>query len=89
MHTQRWVHGHTALASFEDEEGINETLAQLLMVMEHLDDRIGPMLERDGEHFNRRWVNAGGQGQPIAGRGTAVHGASGECAYPGRTGGSR
>ncbi|EFJ49794.1 hypothetical protein VOLCADRAFT_80573 [Volvox carteri f. nagariensis] len=52
---QRWVHGHPAAASFEDEEGINETLAQLLMVMEHLDDRIGPMLERDGEHFNKRW----------------------------------
>ncbi|GLC35595.1 hypothetical protein PLESTM_000341200 [Pleodorina starrii] len=52
---QRWVHGHTAAASFDDEEGINETLAQLLMVMEHLDDRIGPMLERDGEHFNKRW----------------------------------
>ncbi|KAG2443763.1 hypothetical protein HXX76_002109 [Chlamydomonas incerta] len=52
---QRWVHGHTANASFEDEEGINETLAQLLMVMEHLDDRIGPALERDGEHFNKRW----------------------------------
>lgn len=55
------MHGHTALASFEDEEGINETLAQLLMVMEHLDDRIGPMLERDGEHFNRRW-GVGGWG---------------------------
>ena len=40
--------------SFEDEEAVNETLAQLLMVMEKLDDRIGPMLEQDGKHFNMR-----------------------------------
>jgi hypothetical protein len=40
--------------SFEDEEAVNETLAQLLMVMEKLDDRIGPMLEQDGRHFNLR-----------------------------------
>lgn len=40
--------------SFEDEEALNETLAQLLMVMEKLDDRIGPMLEQDGRHFNAR-----------------------------------
>jgi hypothetical protein len=40
--------------SFEDEEAVNETLAQLLMVMEKLDDRIGPMLEQDGKHFNLR-----------------------------------
>ena len=35
------------------------TSPQLLMVMEHLDDRIGPALERDGEHFNKRWVGRG------------------------------
>lgn len=52
---QRFVHGHHNLASFEDEEGINETLAQLLMVMEALDAQIGPMLEQDGQHFNKRW----------------------------------
>ena len=38
---QRFVAGHAPNASFDDEEGINETLAQLLMFMEHLDDRIG------------------------------------------------
>ncbi|MEW5300941.1 MAG: hypothetical protein WDW36_003832 [Sanguina aurantia] len=52
---QRFVNGHSNDASFDDEESLNETLAQLLMVMEHLDDRIGPMLEQDGAHFNRRW----------------------------------
>ena len=40
--------------SFDDEDGVNETLAQLLVVMEHLDERIGPMLEHDGQHFNKR-----------------------------------
>lgn len=28
------------------QEGINETLGQLLMVMEALDEKIGPMLEQ-------------------------------------------
>jgi hypothetical protein len=40
--------------SVEDEEALNETLAQLLLVLDELDDRIGPMLEQDGRHFNRR-----------------------------------
>jgi hypothetical protein len=53
---QRLISGHrSADKSFEDEEGVEETLAQLLMIMEALDDRIGPGLEKDGEHFNRRW----------------------------------
>jgi len=52
---QRFVNGHNTLASFDDEEGINETLGQLIMVMEALDEKIGPMLELDGQHFNRRW----------------------------------
>ncbi|EIE26811.1 HAD-superfamily hydrolase [Coccomyxa subellipsoidea C-169] len=38
-----------------DESSINATLAQLLMVMERLDAKIGPMLERDGREFNERW----------------------------------
>lgn len=50
---QRFVHGHNNLRSFDDEEGVNETLAQLLMVMEALDTQIGPMLEHDGQYFNR------------------------------------
>ena len=36
-------------------QAINETLAQLLMVMEKLDDRIGPMLEQvRGEQLRGR-----------------------------------
>lgn len=41
--------------SFEDAEAVNETLAQLLFIMERLDDKIGPMLEQDGHHFSGRW----------------------------------
>jgi hypothetical protein len=40
--------------SVEDEEALNETLAQLLLLLDELDDCIGPMLEQDGRHFNRR-----------------------------------
>jgi hypothetical protein len=40
----------------EDEEALNETLGELLLVLEQLDERIGPMLEQDGSHFNKRWV---------------------------------
>jgi hypothetical protein len=47
----------------EDEEALNETLGELLLVLEQLDGRIGPMLEQDGSHFNRRcvrgWVGVG------------------------------
>lgn len=38
----------------EDEEALNETLGELLLVLEQLDERIGPMLEQDGAHFNKR-----------------------------------
>jgi hypothetical protein len=47
--------GSSQLDSFDEEEAVNETLAQLLMVMEALDARIGPMLEQDGRHFNDKW----------------------------------
>jgi hypothetical protein len=40
--------------SAEDEEALNETLGELLLVLEQLDERIGPMLEQDGAHFNKR-----------------------------------
>lgn len=36
-------------------QGIDSTMAQLLMIMETLDTYIGPMLEQDGKHFSRRW----------------------------------
>ena len=53
---QRFLSNHRAAdKSFEDEEQVEETLAQLLMIMEALDDRIGPGLEKDGCHFNQRW----------------------------------
>lgn len=38
-----------------EEERINHALAQLLAVMERLDDIIGPAIERDGAEFNARW----------------------------------
>eukprot|EP00798_Chlamydomonas_sp_ICE-L_P002059 gene2059-18237_t len=40
---QRFVSGVRLTSTFEDEDRLNETLAQLLMVMEVLDDKIGPM----------------------------------------------
>lgn len=43
------------IASLDDEQELNDTLGQLLMVMSVLDDKIGPMIEADGMHFNRRW----------------------------------
>eukprot|EP00798_Chlamydomonas_sp_ICE-L_P002060 gene2060-18239_t len=52
---QRFVSGVRLTSTFEDEDRLNETLAQLLMVMEVLDDKIGPMLEEDGSEFNKRW----------------------------------
>lgn len=44
----------------EDEEALNETLGELLLVLEQLDERIGPMLEQDGSHFNKRCARTGG-----------------------------
>jgi hypothetical protein len=46
-----------SLSSFgpEDEEALNDTLGELLLVLEQLEERIGPMLERDGHPFNSRW----------------------------------
>ncbi|CAL8467153.1 g6689 [Coccomyxa elongata] len=45
----------TGGGAMRDEPSINATLAQLLMVMERLDAKIGPMLETDGRDFNQRW----------------------------------
>jgi HAD superfamily 5'-nucleotidase-like hydrolase len=39
----------------EDEQRVNEALAQLIAVMERLDDVIGPAIEQDGSDFNQRW----------------------------------
>ncbi|KAI3433722.1 hypothetical protein D9Q98_003530 [Chlorella vulgaris] len=43
------------LASLDDEQDMNDTLGQLLMVLQILDEEIGPMIEADGMHFNKRW----------------------------------
>jgi hypothetical protein len=72
--------GSSQLDSFDDEEAVNETLAQLLMVMEALDARIGPMLEEDGDNFNQRWgylSRWGGAGAGLGAEGATLllHGA--------------
>ncbi|CAN6815554.1 unnamed protein product [Brassica oleracea var. botrytis] len=46
-----WTLAATNLA---DQE-LTETMQKLLIVMQSLDDKIGLMLESDGELFNRRW----------------------------------
>lgn len=57
---QRHVNGHLGSdKSFDDEDAVNDTLAQLLMVMEHLDEKIRPMLEQDGALFNKRCGGGG------------------------------
>jgi hypothetical protein len=38
-----------------EEALINESLAELLTVMERLDEEIAPAIEADGHHFNARW----------------------------------
>ncbi|KAL1807496.1 hypothetical protein ACET3Z_024486 [Daucus carota] len=43
-----------AAAHMEDHK-LNESIQRLLVVMQRLDAKIAPLLERDGEHFNRRW----------------------------------
>ncbi|CAD7698278.1 unnamed protein product [Ostreobium quekettii] len=48
-------HNGQLLEHFHDEENLNRVLAQLLMVMNTLDEHIGDMLEREGEHFNKIW----------------------------------
>lgn len=43
-----------AATNMEDQE-LTETMQKLLIVMTRLDQKIAPMLEEDGEHFNKRW----------------------------------
>jgi hypothetical protein len=42
-------------ALFADEGWLEEQLAGLLRVMRRLDEDIGPLIARDGEHFSKRW----------------------------------
>ncbi|XP_031496925.1 uncharacterized protein LOC116262049 [Nymphaea colorata] len=43
-----------AATSMGDQE-LTETMQKLLIVMQRLDEKIAPMLEADGEKFNKRW----------------------------------
>ncbi|KAI4344700.1 hypothetical protein L6164_011897 [Bauhinia variegata] len=38
-----------------DDEDLTESMQKLLIVMKRLDEKIAPMLETDGELFNKRW----------------------------------
>ncbi|KAK1591104.1 hypothetical protein Q3G72_002392 [Acer saccharum] len=43
-----------AATNMEDQE-LTESIQKLLIVMQRLDEKIAPMLETDGELFNKRW----------------------------------
>ncbi|KAI8003264.1 Cytosolic purine 5'-nucleotidase [Camellia lanceoleosa] len=45
----------TLAATNMNDEELTESIQKLLIVMQRLDQKIAPMLEADGEHFNRRW----------------------------------
>ncbi|KAL6959101.1 hypothetical protein U1Q18_015945 [Sarracenia purpurea var. burkii] len=45
----------TLAATNLDDQELTESMQKLLIVMQGLDQKIGPMLEADGEHFNKRW----------------------------------
>ncbi|KAK3017218.1 hypothetical protein RJ639_007136 [Escallonia herrerae] len=45
----------TLAATHMDDKDLTESIQKLLIVMQRLDQKIAPMLEADGEHFNRRW----------------------------------
>ncbi|CAD6213077.1 unnamed protein product [Miscanthus lutarioriparius] len=45
----------TLAATCMDDQELMESMQKLLIVMQRLDEKIGPMLEADGELFNKRW----------------------------------
>eukprot|EP01018_Ginkgo_biloba_P025931 Gb_02845 [translate_table: standard] len=45
----------TQSATKMDERELTENMQKLLIIMQRLDQKIAPMLEADGEHFNKRW----------------------------------
>lgn len=45
----------TLAATNMDDQELTETMQKLLIVMQRLDQKIAPMLEADGELFNKRW----------------------------------
>jgi hypothetical protein len=40
-----------------DDQELTESMQKLLIVMQRLDEKIGPMLESDGELFNKRYTS--------------------------------
>jgi hypothetical protein len=40
-----------------DDQELTESMQKLLIVMQRLDEKIGPILESDGELFNKRYVS--------------------------------
>lgn len=44
----------TLAATNMEDEDLTESMQKLLIVMQRLDDKIGPMLEADGGLFNSR-----------------------------------
>ncbi|XP_030539967.2 5'-nucleotidase domain-containing protein 4 [Rhodamnia argentea] len=45
----------TLAATGMDDQELTESMQKLLIVMQRLDKKIAPLLETDGELFNRRW----------------------------------
>lgn len=45
----------TLAATHMDDDELTESIQKLLLVMQRLDQKIGPMLDEDGELFNKRW----------------------------------
>ncbi|KAK8939568.1 hypothetical protein KSP40_PGU018632 [Platanthera guangdongensis] len=45
----------TLAATKTADQELTELLQKLLIIMQRLDQKIGPMLEADGEDFNKRW----------------------------------
>lgn len=44
----------TLAATNMDDQGLTESMQKLLIIMQRLDSSIVPMLEADGELFNKR-----------------------------------
>ena len=54
-HTRHALGRDVHLQRFESAESIKNALAQLLMVMDRLDQVITPMVLQDGDTFSHRW----------------------------------
>lgn len=50
------MHLQTLAATHMEDKELTESIQKLLIVMQRLDEKIAPLLEIDGEHFNRRLV---------------------------------